>query len=286
VRALAWTALLWAALVVSALAEPEPPEALRAPAASTERQGPPLEKADPNTQPRASEGDNRPGGDDRSATQPMPQPAAGIDGANKTPSNDGVSTGGKKYSGCEYDNVEEYDLTAQQNMAESTVWINRSAWITALLTLVGLGLITGTLVYTARAAGHAKIAADAALATVREARKTTRHLRKELALSHPPRFNITRPIAFEGNDRRTIPKFNPGDAINGQAFAINHGRFDATIIEDKAGKFDADCYFFWSPSKSVPMTQAYIRHSKRADWTTPDRGFSCFPRAEAGQYFS
>ncbi len=75
------------------------------------------------------------------------------------------------YSACYLPSIEECDLAAQRNMAESTGWMNVAAWAGVILTFVGLALLYRTMLYTKKAALHSQEAVTAANNSVTSANR-------------------------------------------------------------------------------------------------------------------
>ncbi len=87
-----------------------------------------------------------------------------------------------RYPDCEFDNILECDLVAQQSVAKSTFWMNYAAWGGVALTVIGLALLWCTLLYTRSAAEHTRIAASTAQRSVGEAREATAVARAAIAV--------------------------------------------------------------------------------------------------------
>lgn len=97
------------------------------------------------------------------ATEPEPVAEAQVD----APSANQVADENKGYPNCEFDDVQECDLAAQQAMAEATRFMNYAAWTGVILTVIGVILIYRTMLYTrtaAKAAGDAVTEAKAGTA--------------------------------------------------------------------------------------------------------------------------
>lgn len=89
----------------------------------------------------------------------------------ETIESEAVAAEHSNYPNCEFNDVQQCDLAAQQSMAESTRWMNYAAWVAAFLTLCGVILLIGTLLYTKSAAVSAKRMVDQAVHTTNAARE-------------------------------------------------------------------------------------------------------------------
>ncbi len=98
--------------------------------------------------------------------------------------------------------------------------------------------------------GMASEAREVGEKTIVEAKRAADNSAVSLRLDHPPKFKVTRSLAFFGADPTSLPTFRPGESINGRAFAVNYGRHTATIIQ-------SDCRFYWAKNGIVPMSHAW-----------------------------
>lgn len=123
------------------------------------------------------------------------------------------------------------DLNAQEWMAHWALWMFIAAGFGTIAAIYGIVLLRATWF-------EAKRTADATLTA--------------LKLSHPPRFKVTRVLAYVGSEfDLSTPSFVPGEKIFGTAFAVNYGRFTAKL-------FRSDCRFVWATKGILPMNHAYF----------------------------
>lgn len=142
----------------------------------------------------------------------------------------------------------EEDLDAQQQMAEWARWMLIFTVIMAAITAVGVFFVWKTLTATQEMAKDAKLIGDK---TVAHAETSADATVKMMKLSHHARFRITRSVAYKSEGAGLpIPDFTPGEHITGHAFAVNFGRFAATLVR-------SDCRFEWMPGGILPMNHAY-----------------------------
>jgi len=141
---------------------------------------PPAEEADTNGETGPAEHQNESTNESQEAITTLPEPGAVVSSPVDAIASDNEATEGNRYPDCEFDNVAECDLAAQQGMAESTRYMNYAAWVGVFLTGIALLLIWRTLVYTRRAAQaavdtveEARAATAAAVATVKESERAT-----------------------------------------------------------------------------------------------------------------
>ncbi len=127
------------------------------------------------------ENDNTGPGDSDARAQEKADPpqnqatsAAPPNGPVSTPAADVETEHRDHYPNCEFSDIQECDLAAQQSMADSTDWMNRAAWAGVTLTVLGLFLLWRTMRYTRDAADHTRVAANAARDAVDEAIRTTK----------------------------------------------------------------------------------------------------------------
>jgi hypothetical protein len=109
-------------------------------------------------------------GDTPSAQAPS---SAGPQRIVQPTADDDVAEKRNKHPNCDFGDIQECDLIAQQSMAISTARMNYAAWLGLGLTVLGLALIWRTMHHTKNAATYAKVAADASLAAVKEAERAT-----------------------------------------------------------------------------------------------------------------
>lgn len=154
-------------------------------------------------------------------------PQTRIQGRAKPEINDAMADDRKQYPGFEYEDTQECDLAAQQSMAEATHWMNAAAWTGVFLTVIGLGLIAKTMIYTRDAAGYAKDAAAAVKAAVKEAEQTTEAAIVSIEVSKKIGANQLR--AYVGVEAIDTPKIltQAADAI---IRVKNYGATPANII--------------------------------------------------------
>ena len=141
---------------------------------------PPAEEADTNGETGPAEHQNEPTNESQEAITTLPEPGAVVSNPVDAIASDNEATEGNRYPDCEFYNVAECDLAAQQGMAESTRYMNYAAWVGVFLTGIALLLIWRTLIYTRRAAQaavdtveEARAATAAAVATVKESERAT-----------------------------------------------------------------------------------------------------------------
>lgn len=155
-----------------------------------ERDQPPTQEADTNSQPGAAEGEQH-----TNQTQADTYGSPAIDRPITGHANDTVDASSadkeaknrNRYPDCPYNDVDECDLLAQKDMAASTREMAYAAWIGVALSAIAVGFIWLTMRYTAKAANYTRGATVAAEAAVCEARKTAKLTREML--------DITRDIA-------------------------------------------------------------------------------------------
>ncbi|MBC7280056.1 hypothetical protein [Hoeflea sp.] len=147
------------------------------------------------------------------------------------------------------------DLLAQQNTSDFAQSFLELAskpivaeWVGALLVSITLFLMVWANRAAVRAAEHAETA---------------------LKLSNPPRFKITRPVVYRKGGPETkvsdLPGFEAGEQIAGWAFAVNYGRYAATIK-------DSDCMFYWAANGIIPMHLMYYRMKAKDKWLALNAG--------------
>jgi hypothetical protein len=108
--------------------------------------------------------------------------------------------------------------------------------------------------------------------TFKATREAVEVARSDLKLAYPPRLKITRPLIFRAPRVASLPQFVAGETIQGMAFVVNYGKFDATIQAHKEapGGLDSDCYFFFCKADFVPMSEGYLRRGRPQQWTPID----------------
>jgi hypothetical protein len=109
--------------------------------------------------------------DDNQPTR-QTRPVSPIQSAIKPEADAEIPKPNKNYGDCQFQSIEECDLAAQQSMAKSTSLMNAAAWLGVLFTLVGLGMLYRTLVYTRAAAEQSQRAADSAQSSISVTQET------------------------------------------------------------------------------------------------------------------
>jgi hypothetical protein len=142
---------------------------------AAEGQAPPPKEADANNPPGAAESkqNSESAQSDSNGGPALDSTAPGHTNnsinprtANQKPKN------GYRYPNCPYEDVDECDLLAQQDMAQSTREMSIAAWVSVILSLIAVGLIWFTMRYTAAAAEYAREAAKGTNEAVTVARQT------------------------------------------------------------------------------------------------------------------
>jgi hypothetical protein len=134
----------------------------------------------------------------------------------------------------EGENIDWCNLATAQSVAEDTASMRRAAWLGLSFTVFGAVLIGLTYAVTKDSNGIAE---------------------RDTKLSHYPRFKITRCIIYAGNNVDNIPTFSPSESISGSAFAVNYGRYPATVDS-------SDIELVWAKGGNLPMSYAYNRMQK------------------------
>jgi hypothetical protein len=156
------------------------------------------------------------------------------------------------------DQHEADDLAAQRKAADAAwqgvVAAERQiypAWGQVVFAFIGTCLLIGTLIASIKA---------------------TKSVQDDLRLSHPPKFKITRPLISSHSIETPpgqiseLPLFVAGETIHGCAFAVNYGRFAATLMRAE-NALNADCYFFFAENDVIPMSEAYLRQGHQERWS-------------------
>ena len=229
----------------------------------------------------AADGNGDAGQHEREPDEPGDGLPLKIDEADNAVGANAIAEKNTDYPDCEFHTVDECDLAAQQSMAKSTWWMNVAAWGGFSLTAVGVLLLLGTLIYTARAAASAKLmvveaekTTAAARGAVREARDANIATKAMVTLSAQTAERQLRPYIHFVEGELTVLQGANG-WIRGSGFVKfkNFGATSALVVRMRHGQwlYEVETNIggsgFESPSQALGANQEFSIELRNGFWT-------------------